>query len=157
EFSEEESFVATIVYLCIFFIPLRQYFVALPYYALAPMYAHLTAAFNVATISLIRAGYSRNWVPLAILFAAALFVAFASAPLTWITYFPIYGLLWGLLVLPWLAERKLISGRLRVLGFGLLLLAATGAPLYVGATVATSARGAEAPALLHPGWELLRP
>src|SRR5262249_38739962 len=84
-------------------------------------------------------------------------VAFASAPLPWITYFPIYGLLWALLVLPWLAERKLISGRLRVLGFGLLLLAATGAPLYVGATVATSARGAEAPALLHPGWELLRP
>ena len=52
EFSREQSFVATILYICIFFIPLNGFTHALPWYALAPTNAHLIAAMNVATIAL---------------------------------------------------------------------------------------------------------
>ena len=59
EFSREQSFLATILYICIAFIPLNGYTLALPWYALAPFNAHLIAAMNVATIALIRVGYER--------------------------------------------------------------------------------------------------
>ncbi len=82
EFSREQSFLATILYICIFFIPLNGYTLALPWYALAPINAHLIAAMNVATIALIRVGYERIAFKLlyGFVFVAALFVAFASAP-----------------------------------------------------------------------------
>ena len=59
EFSREQSFLATILYICIFFIPFSGFTLALPWYTLAPVNAHLIAAMNVATIALIRVGYER--------------------------------------------------------------------------------------------------
>ena len=93
EFSREQSFLATILYICISFIPLNGYTLALPWYALAPFNAHLIAAMNVATIALIRVGYERLAFKLlyGCVFVAALFVAFASAPITSMTYVPVYG------------------------------------------------------------------
>jgi hypothetical protein len=154
EFSRDESFIATFLYAGIFFIPLHSYFLANPWYTLVPVNAHLTAAFNIATIAVIRAGNSRRSLLLAMLFAASLFVAFTSATMIWLTFLPAYGLLWALLVLP-RGERKVSNARLRVLGIGALLIAATGVPLYIAATVATSARGISNPSFLHPGTDLL--
>ena len=56
EFSREQSFAATILYIAIFFIPLSGYTMALPWFSLAPINAHLIAAMNVATVALIRGG-----------------------------------------------------------------------------------------------------
>ena len=60
EFSREQSYLATILYICIFFLPFSGYTLALPWYTLAPFNAHLIAAMNVATIALIRVGYERD-------------------------------------------------------------------------------------------------
>ena len=54
EFSREQSFFATILYICIFFIPFWGMTQALPLYSLTPVNAHLIAMMNVATIALIR-------------------------------------------------------------------------------------------------------
>src|SRR5262245_41717514 len=59
EFSREHSFLATMLYLCLLFIPLNAYVQSLPWYGLAPVNAHLIAAMNVATIALIRVGSDR--------------------------------------------------------------------------------------------------
>ena len=50
-----------------------------PWYALAPVYAHLTAMMNVATVALIRidCGPARSKLAYGLLFLAAMFVAFA--------------------------------------------------------------------------------
>ena len=95
EFSREHSYLATILYICIFFIPLSGITLALPWYSLAPFNAHLIAAMNVATIALIRVGYERLAFKLlyAVLFVASLFIAFASAPITSLTYVPVLSLI----------------------------------------------------------------
>jgi hypothetical protein len=97
EFSREQSFLATILYICLLFIPFNIYTWTLPWYALAPFNAHLIAALNVATISLIRVGYDRLVFKLiyGFLFLASSFIAFASAPITSLTYIrctPCFGL-----------------------------------------------------------------
>jgi hypothetical protein len=82
DFSREVSFIATLLYICIFFIPFDGYTLAPPFYALAPLNAHLIAAMNVATVGLIRVGDERirfRWV-FGLVFVAALFIALCPHP-----------------------------------------------------------------------------
>ena len=159
EFSREQSFLATILYVCIFFIPLNGYTHALPWYALAPVNAHLIASMNVATIALIRVGDAPLGYNLlfGFVFFAALFVAFASAPVTAVTYIPVYGVLWLAFLLPIQAEKRVLAWRWGVIAFALLVLGLVGVPSYLVATAQMSARGDQSPAIFHPGWQLLSP
>jgi hypothetical protein len=159
EFSQQQSFLATILYVCIFFIPLNAYTQAPVYYSLAPMNAHLVAAMNVATIALIRVGYERLVFKalFGFIFIAALFVAFASAPITSVTYIPIYGVLWIALLTQFRAEKDSILWQWGTIALALLMLVLIGMPSYLAATAMTSARGGSAPPIFHAGWRLLSP
>jgi hypothetical protein len=159
EFSREQSFLATILYVVVFFIPLSGYTLAQPWYALAPTNAHLIAAMNVATVALIRVGYERFTLKLlfALVFVAALLVAFASAPVGTMTYVPVYGVLWIAFLIPFRAERTGVAWRWGAVALALLVLALIGAPSYLAATAATSARGDVSPAPFHQGLLLLSP
>jgi hypothetical protein len=159
EFSREQSFLATLLYVGMFFIPFWELTLTLPWYTLAPMNAHLIAAMNVATIALIRVGYeglvSRLLFGLVLL--AALFVAFASAPVHAMTYVPTYAVLWIALLIPSRAQRGVVQWQCGAIAFALLVLAAIGVPSYLSATAMTSAREDALPAIFHPGWRLLSP
>jgi hypothetical protein len=159
EFSREQSFLATILYLCIFFIPLSGYTLALPWYALAPFNAHVIAAMNVATIALVRVGSERVALKLlfGFVFVAALFVAFASAPITWVTYVPVYAVLWVAFLIPAQSQPRDALWRWGAIAFALLALGVIGVPFYLAAMAMTSARGNDSPAIFHPGWNLLSP
>ena len=84
--------------------PFSGYTLALPWYTLAPFNAHLIAAMNVATIALIRVGYERV---LQALFRVPCgpVSRFASAPVTFVTYVPVYATLWLTLLIPFQAQR----------------------------------------------------
>ena len=158
EFSREQSFFAVMLYTCIFFIPFSEVTLSLPWFALAPVNAHLIAAMNVATIALIRVGYEElpRRLLFGFLFAAALFVAFASAPVTSVTYVPVYTVLWLAVLIPFRGEHhRIVLGRWSAVAFALLVLALIGVPRYLAATAMTSARADFAQPILHPGWRLL--
>lgn len=158
DFSRDHAFLATLLYFCIFFIPFAQYTDALPWYALAPVNAHLIAAMNLATISLIRVGYERSLGFKALFgfgFLASLFVAFASAPVTALTYLPVYGLLWIGFLLPSGSPREGIRWRFGAIAAAVLVFSFLGALHYLSAVAMVSARGESAPPMFHPGWQLL--
>jgi hypothetical protein len=159
EFSREQSFLATMLYVCIFFIPFNGLTLALPWYVLAPVNAHLIAMMNVATIALIRVGYERLAFRLvfALVFLAAVFVAFASAPVTSTTYVPVYAVLWLAMLIPYGADKNGVVWRWGTIAFALVVLALIGVPSYLAATATMSARGDSSPAMFHPGWRLLSP
>jgi hypothetical protein len=156
EFSREHSFVATLLHLCIFFIPFNGLTLALPWYALAPVNAHLIAAMNVATIALMRVGYEGLFSKLlfGFFFFAALFSAFASAPVLAMTYVPAYGILWSAFLIPFQAQYAPVVWRGGTIALALLLFGLIGAPFYLVVTALTSARG-DFPPIFHPGWQLL--
>jgi hypothetical protein len=157
EFSREQSFLATILYICIFFIPINGYAEPLTFYSLAPVNAHLIAAMNVATIALIRVGHERIGLKLVygFVFVAALFIAFASAPITSLTYVPVYGVLWLAFLIPFQAQRPIVLWRWGTIAFALLLLGVIGVPRYLAAMAMTAARGGTLPPMFHAGWLLL--
>jgi hypothetical protein len=102
DFSRQQSFVATLLYLCIFFVPFNGLTWALPWYPLAPVNAHLVASMNVATIALIRVGNGEllSRLLFALLFLVAGFIAFMSAPMGAVTYVPVYGVFWLAFLVP---------------------------------------------------------
>jgi hypothetical protein len=159
EFSREQSLLATLLYLGIFFIPFWGVTLALPWYTLAPMNAHLVAMMNVATIALIRVGCEGLLSKLcsALVFLAALFVAFASAPVTSVTYVPTYSVLWIAFLVPGRAQPRVVLWRGSAIAFAVVVLALIGVPSYLAATAMMSARGDMSPPILHPGWQLLSP
>jgi hypothetical protein len=159
EFSREQSFLATMLYVCIFFIPFNGWTLTLPWYVLAPANAHLIAMMNVATIALIRVGYERLAFRLlfAFVFWAALFVAFASAPVTSTTYVPVYAVLWIAVSIRSGAEKNGVVWRCGTIAFALVVLGLIGVPSYLAATATMSARGDSSPAMFHPGRRLLSP
>lgn len=158
EFSREQSFLATMLYICIFFIPLQGFTVALPWYILLPMSAHVVASMNVATIALVRAGYEGLFLKLlfSLVFLAALFVAFSTAPVNSITYIPTYGALWIAFLIPSHGDCRAVLWRWGAVIFALLVLGMIGVPLFLAATAMTSARGNWPPAF-DAGWQLLSP
>jgi hypothetical protein len=159
EFSREQSFLATMLYICLFFIPFWGVTRALPWYSLAPMNAHLVAVMNVATIALIRVGYGGLFSKLlfSVVFLVALFIAFASAPVSWVTYIPTYSVLWIAFLVPSRAQRRVVLWRCGAISFALLVLSLIGVPSYLAATAMMSARGDTSPPIFHPGWRLLSP
>ena len=134
EFSREHSFLATILYVCIFFIPLCGITLALPWYSLAPFNAHLIAAMNVATIALIRVGYER--------LPSSCFLASSSrcpvrciclGAITSVTYVPVYAVLWLAFLIPSRAQRRVVLWRWGAIAFALLVLGLIGVPFYLAA------------------------
>jgi hypothetical protein len=159
EFSPQQSFLATILYVCIFFIPLSGLTGTLLWYALAPVNAHLIAAMNLATIAFIRVGYNGlvKRLLFGLIFLGALFIAFASAPMTSVTYVPIYAVLWIALLVPSRAALRAVAWRCGTIVLALLVLAFIGVPSYLAVTAMTSAREGDMPSFFHPGWRLLSP
>ena len=92
-----------------------------------------------------------------VLFVAALFIAFASAPITSLTYVPVYAVLWIAFLVPLQAQRRVVLWRWGAIAFALLVLGLIGVPFYLAAMAMTSARGDYAPPIFHPGWKLLSP
>jgi hypothetical protein len=158
EFSRGQSFLATLLYICIFFIPLQGFTDALPWYILLPMGSNVIASMNVATIALIRVGYEGFVWKLffSFVFVVALFVAFASAPVNSITYVPTYAALWIAFLIPFQARSRAALWRCGAIVFALLVLGLIGIPQYLAATAMTSARG-NLPPMFHPAWQLLSP
>jgi hypothetical protein len=159
EFSPEQSFLGTILYVCIFFIPFDSLSGTLVWYPLAPVNANLIAAMNVATIALLRAGYPglAQRLLFSLIFLVALFIAFSSAPVTSMTYVPVYAALWIAFLLPFRAQRGAVLWRCGAVAFALFVLAMIGVPFYLAATAMTSARGDALPPFFHPGWRLFSP
>ena len=159
EFPREQSFLATLLYVGIFFIPFWGLTQALPWYTLAPMNAHLIATMNVATIALIRVGYEGlvSKLLFGLVLLAALFMAFASAPVHSMTYVPTYAVLWVAFLIPARAQGRAALWRCGALALALLALAAIGVPSYLAATAMMSAREDALPPIFHPGWRLLSP
>jgi len=159
DFSPQQSFLGTILYVCIFFIPFDALSGTLIWYPLAPVNANLIAAMNIATIALIRVGYPgvAQRLVFSLIFLAALFIAFASAPVTSVTYVPVYAVVWLAFLVPFRAQRDAILWRCGAVAFALLILALIGVPFYLAATAMTSAREDTLPSFLHPGWRLLSP
>ena len=157
EFSREQSFLAALLYVCLCYIPFWSVTLVLPWYTLAPMNAHLIAAMNVATIALIRLQYEGlvSRLLFVVLFLAALFVAFASAPVSSVTYLPIYSVLWIAFLVPSRGEGRTVLWRCGAIAFALLGLGLIGAPSYLAGTAMMSARGDAMPPIFHPGWRLL--
>jgi hypothetical protein len=158
DFSRQQSFVATLLYLCIFFIPFNGV-LPLPWYALAPVNAHLVASMNVATIGLIRAGYGEisSRLLFGLLFLVAGFIAFMSAPMGAVTYVPVYGVLWIAFLIPSRTQGGVVRWRWGAVAFALLVLVLIGAPTYLIATAMTSARADVLPPMFSAGWRLLSP
>jgi len=157
EFSPPQSFLAALLYVSIFFIPLNGLAGTLPWYALAPVNAHLITTMNVATITLIRVGYEGpvRRLLFALGFVGVLFIAFASAPVTSVTYVPVYAVLWVAFIVR--TPRRILVWRCGTIAFALLVLAAVGAPSYLATTAMTSVRGDDLPPFLYPGWLLFSP
>jgi hypothetical protein len=159
QFSRAQSYLATMLYILVFFLPISAYTHALPWYAIAPMHAHEIAMMNVATIALIRLGAERLATNLlfGLILFAALLAAFVSGPVTSMVYIPVYGLLWLVFLLPGQEPYRALLWRWGALATTLLVAAAFGVPRYLAAMALTSARGDQAPAIFHPGWRLLSP
>ena len=159
EFSRAHSYLATLLYVGIFFIPFWAVTGALPWHTLAPVNAHLIAAMNVATVALIRAGAERLFLKSAfgVVFVAAVLVTFASAPITAMTYLPVYGLLWAALLISDRAPYRIIVSRCGAVLSALLVLGLCGVPRYLAGLAMTSARGDTAPPMFQAGWRLLSP
>jgi hypothetical protein len=155
EFSRVQSFVATILYFCIFVVP--SWAQALPWFTLAPVNAHLIAMMNVATVALIRIEYERLIVKLlfAAVFLTALFVAFASAPITATTYVPVYAVLWAAFLIPSRHDKGGPLWRFGAVVFALLILGLIGIPSYLSATAGISARSGSLPPIFYQGSQLL--
>jgi hypothetical protein len=159
EFSRAQSYLATLLYACVFFIPLSGYTGSLPWYAIAPMHAHEIAMMNVATIALIRLGAPRlaSNLLLGLVLIAALFAAFVSGPVTSMVYVPVYGVFWLMFLIPRRQSYRVVLWRWGAVASALLLAAAVGVPRYLAAMALMSARGERAPEIFHPGWRLLSP
>jgi hypothetical protein len=159
QFSRAQSYLATMLYICIFFIPLSGYFNALPWYAIAPMHAHQIAMMNVATIALIRLGAPQlaSNLLFGVVLLAALFAAFVSGPITSMVYVPVYGVFWLVFLLPRQEPYRVVLWRWGAVVSALLLAAALGVPRYLAAMAMVSARGERAPDIFHPSWRLLSP
>jgi hypothetical protein len=129
QFSRAQSYLATILYICIFFIPLSSFFNALPWYAIAPMHAHQIAMMNVATIALIRLGAPRlvSNLLFGVVLVAALFAAFVSGPITSMVYVPVYGVFWLVFLLPPQEPYRIVLWRWGAVVSALLLAAACAA------------------------------
>jgi hypothetical protein len=159
DFSRQQSFIAALLYLCIFFIPFNGVTLPLPWYALAPVNAHLVASMNVATIGLIRAGYGElsSRLLFGLLFLVGGFIAFVSAPMVAVTYVPVYGVLWLAFLIPSRTQGSAVRWRWGTVAFALLVLVLIGAPTYLLATAMTSARADVSPPIFSAGWRLLSP
>jgi hypothetical protein len=159
QFSREQSYLATMLYILVFFMPISAYTNALPWYAIAPMHAHEIAMMNVATIALIRLGWQRlaSHLLFGLILFAALFVAFVSGPVTSVVYIPVYGMLWLVFLIPLQEPYRAVLWRWGALALTLLLAASSGVPRYLAAMAMMSARGERAPDIFHPGWRLLTP
>ena len=151
------SALASQSYALILFPPWHGYFSALPWYSLAPVNAHLVAVCNFMLVALLRLGNRSNRENLiwGLVILALAVSGFVSAPITFVTYAPAYGLVY----ISVLAVER--PGR-RALGwtFGTLLAVAMififgGAIDYLAATAANSSRAFDYPRFLWPGLALL--
>jgi hypothetical protein len=112
---------------------------------------------NVATIALLRLGYERVALKLLfiVLFPATLFIAFASAPMTAMTYVPVYAVLWAAFLIPTGHDKAGSLWRFSAIAFALLILGLIGVPSYLSATAVVSARNGSTLPIFHQGWQLL--
>ena len=102
-------------------------------------------------------GYERTrlQVDFGFVFVAALFVAFASAPITSVTYVPVYAALWLAFLIPFRTQRRLMLWRWGAIAVALLVLGLIGVPSYLAAYRHDRGTRRHSPPMFHPGWQLL--
>ncbi len=154
--SSVEAFWAICIYFLLFFIPGVGWSGGLPWYALAPVNAHLTAMFALALAIWLRIGAAtvlQNVVLLALMLLVV-FSAYSSAPVTFFTYIPTYTTV-GILALFAASRKDVVAWRV-VSAVG-VAVAFWGVGLfdYTIVTSDLSARSMIYPDILHPGWRLL--
>jgi len=131
---------------------------AMPWYALAPVNAHLMAMANLALACFISLGHdarpARNAL-LGLAIAAAIAVGFVSAPVTFLTYVPVYGTIAGAILVWQRREPAVLRWRLIVLAVVVLAAWALGVVDYLRGTAALSARSEVFPSAFSAGARLL--
>ncbi len=147
-------------HLLMLFPPLVSSFYSLSWYAMAPVNAHLVAMANLALAGFIALAQSeslRRNAALAAGSVAFLAAGFFSAPITFLTYGPVYATITAAILLWQRRNRKAVVWRISVL-FGLALAAWLGGVIdYYRATVALSARSHVFPPAFAAGADLLSP
>ncbi|RDI48137.1 hypothetical protein AQULUS_05710 [Aquicella lusitana] len=90
-----ESILAAEIYVLFFFPPFSAYFQAIPFFSLAPMYAHWMAIISVMTIAYIKLGEYGTFYNILLVFflVVASFLLALTAGAYFIPYVPVYALL----------------------------------------------------------------
>lgn len=155
--SPLEAIISAQLYLLILFPPTNGSFVTLQWYSLAPVNAHLVTICNLLLVLILIAGRYRVWINL-ICSVGVFFLLVCgifSAPVTFLTYAPVYAVAGAALLLGAKPTRK-------ELGWKLAAVLASGAVLwllgfkdYLQGTSLISGREATYPALFAAGGELL--
>jgi hypothetical protein len=124
------------------FPPFSYVLDALSWFSLAPVNAHLMAMCNFALIALLRigeGGWRKDLLWLCLLVASAI-SAFTSAPITILTYIPLYAVLFVSININRGIWRRPLQIKLVVIFAMIGLLFATGAIKYISTTSTISAR-----------------
>lgn len=151
------SAVASQVHALVLFPPWPAFFTSFTWLSLAPVNAHLIAVCNVLLGAFLHLGRrsDRENTLWALLILALTVSGFVSAPITFVTYAPAYGLIYvSVLVTERPGRRALLwIGATLAAVAGILVLSGTAE--YLMATAANSARIVDYPRFLWPGIGLL--
>jgi hypothetical protein len=155
--SRYESFLAVLLYFYITFPPFDALIRSLTWYTLAPVNAHLMSMASLALAAWLVLGREPRLAFIyATAFSATILIGFISAPVTFLTYLPIYALVGLVMACTTRPSGREIAWKIAVAGATILLLWAVGLFDYLSATAQVSARGVQNyPAILHPGSALL--
>ncbi len=145
--SPVQSSIGAQIYVLVLFPPTAHIFVALPWYSLAPVNAHLVAVANLTLALFLVIG---PFQLLGNLTCAAGMLAFTlaglfSAPILFLTYAPTYSLAGLALLLGQRPDRRALLWKVGSAGAVATILWLLGFPDYLGATGAMSARSALPP------------
>lgn len=158
--SPIRSSLAAQLYLLILFPPIGGTFQSLSWYSLAPFNAHLVALANFSLAMFLVLGQSGNvgkHFALAVGIIVLVVVGLFSAPVTFLTYGPVYGLIAVVFLLWQWRDRQMVLWRSSTILILVAILWLIGFVDYLGATAAVSARAAVFPPAFAAGWELLKP
>ena len=140
--SPLRSIVAAQLYAFVLFPPTSQWFLSLSWYSLAPVYAHLVAIANFALCLFVRTGNYRfgGNIACAIGVLALALCAIVSAPVSFLTYVPIYALMALAVMMGQSPPRQAVIWKTGLVIALAMVLWGLGFPEYLAATGDLSAR-----------------
>jgi hypothetical protein len=162
--SPLRSVICTQIYLLVLFPPSNGFFQSLYWYSLAPVNAHLVAVANTLLILLLVIGGFRRRGNIACGLAIAFLVlcGLFSAPVTFLTYAPTYGLAAAALLLGRQPDSRQMLWKVGAIAATAFLLWIAGFKDYLAATSLVSARATTFPPAFAAGaqifsWAYWRP